>query len=195
MKIGLFSDIHCNLPGLQQALTLLRDCDEILCAGDLMYQYRFSNEVLALLQQHRVHAIVGNHDKTILYAPGHPLRSSGTMDPVQVTYLAGLPGELTLDLGSIRVAMFHGSPWDEADTPIAHYIYPQDQRLLRRLGDVEADVIVLGHTHIPFTTRVGNALVVNPGSCGECRDGTDTLTCSVLDTATLKVDLLRFELD
>ena len=195
MKIGLFSDIHCNLPGLQRALGLLRDCDEILCAGDIMYQYRFSNDVLALLREHRVHAIVGNHDKTILYAPGHPLRDDGKIEPEQLGYLAALPGELTLTLGPVRIAMFHGSPWDEAATPVAHYIYPQDRHSMRQLDAVEADVVVLGHTHIPFTERVGTTLVVNPGSCGECRDGTDTLTCAVLDTSTLNVDLLRFTLD
>jgi len=66
VKLGLFSDIHCNVRGLERALQLLDDCDELLCAGGLLYQYRFSGEVLALLRQHRGHAIVGNHDKTIL---------------------------------------------------------------------------------------------------------------------------------
>lgn len=183
------------MPGLRRALELLRDCDEILCAGDIMYQYRFSGEVLELLESRGVRAIVGNHDKTILYSPGHPLRDAGKIDAAHLEYLAAIPGQLTLDLDGVRVAMFHGSPWDDARAPSAFYIYPQDQRSIRRLAEVEADVVVLGHTHIPFTTQVGTTLVVNPGSCGECRDGTDTLTCSVLDTATRSVDLLRFTLD
>ena len=99
MKLGLFSDIHCNLGGLERALQLLDDCDELLCAGDLLYQYRFSGEVLALLREHRVHTIVGNHDKTILYTPSHPLRASPSVDPTELQFLAGLPNSLALELG------------------------------------------------------------------------------------------------
>lgn len=195
MKIGLISDIHCNLPGLERALDLLRECDEILCAGDLMYQYRFSNQVLALLRRREIHAIVGNHDKTILYTRGHPLQTSASVDPQERDYLAGLPSNLTLSLGGTRVAMFHGSPWDEAQGCVAHYIYPQNRELLKRVAQVEADVIVLGHTHIPFCDLVDGRLVVNPGSCGESRDPSGALSCAMLDTGTRTVDFRSFAVD
>lgn len=194
MKIGLIADVHCNLPGLRRALDLLHDCSDILCAGDLLYQYRFSNEVLALLRERDVRAIVGNHDKTILYTPSHPLRSSPSIDPLYLSYLSQLPSELALDLGSLRLAMFHGSPWDESDSPTAYYIYPQDRRQVDRLSSVQADVIILGHTHVPFSTWVGPTLVVNPGSCGESRDGTDTLSCAMLDTSARRVEFRTFSL-
>lgn len=192
MKVGLIADIHCNLPGLHRALELLSDCAEVLCAGDLLYQYRFSNQVLALLRERSVRAILGNHDKTILYTPAHPLRGSASIDPSCLAYLAGLPSELALPLGGLQVAMFHGSPWDQPDAPVAHYIYPQDTAHLQRLASVSADVIVLGHTHVPFSTWVGSTLVVNPGSCGEARDRTGWLSCAVLDTATRRVEFRGF---
>lgn len=181
MKLGLISDIHCNLAGLERALALLDDCDEVLCAGDLMYQYRFSNELLRRLRERDVQAILGNHDKTILYSPGHPLRASPSIDPAELEYLAGLPTSLWLTRRGTRVAVFHGAPWDEERGPRAYYIYPQDAQALRRLAEVPADVIVLGHTHIPMEVRVGNRLVINAGSIGECRDGTGKLSLAVLD--------------
>ena len=194
MQIGLISDIHCNQPGLERALELLEDCEEILCAGDILYQYRFSNDVLALLRQRGVHAIVGNHDRVVLYSPAHPLRSSPSIDPLCLDYLATLPNELTIDLGGVRIAMFHGSPWDNAEANTANYIYPNDRRQLQRMTEVDADVIVLGHTHIAFSERVGDKLIVNPGSCGESRDGTNQLSCAVLDSATREVEFHRFRL-
>jgi putative phosphoesterase len=157
-----------------------------------MYQYRFSNDVLGLLAERRVHAIVGNHDKTILYTPGFPLRTSPSVDPERLCYLAALPHELTLTLDGQRIAMFHGAPWDQPLGTSATYLYPDDERQLRRLADVDADVIVLGHTHRAFTTHVQNMLVVNPGSCGEPRDGTNNLTCAVLNTANRAVEFRRF---
>lgn len=190
MKVGLLSDIHCYLPGLRSAIDLLSDCDELLCSGDLMYQYRFSSEILDVLDEYGVRCIVGNHDLTILHTPGHPIRDHMADDPEPLRRLGEVPRQLTVDLGGVRIAMFHGSPWDEAERCV--YVYPQDRDKMRRLAAVEADVVLLGHTHIPFTAMAGDRLVVNSGSVGECRDGTGTLSCSVLDTATLEVELRRF---
>jgi putative phosphoesterase len=194
MKLGLVSDIHCNLPALERAFELLADCDELVCAGDLMYQYRFSNAVLTLLRERGVRTIVGNHDNTILHAPGHPLRQSPTVDPDCFAYLAGLPERLVLDFDEGRVAVFHGSPWDEPRGTSAVYLYPENTRQLARLAEVDADVIVLGHTHRPFTAEVGGTLVVNPGSCGEPRDITRTYSCAALDVGSRSVEFRPFSL-
>jgi len=190
VRLGLIADIHANAEGLRQGLEILADCDEVLCAGDVMYQYRFRAEVLDLLDERGVLSISGNHDRTILTAPGHPLRAPNAVPSDALARLAALPDHISTDLGGLRIAMFHGSPWDEAAQ--CHYIYPDDQRALRRVATVEADVVVLGHTHIPFHLLVGERLVVNPGSVGECRDGTNTLSCAVLDTATRAVEVRRY---
>jgi putative phosphoesterase len=190
MRIGLLSDIHCNLAGLETALDLLADCDELLCAGDLMYQYRFSTDILDMLDEHRVRRIVGNHDLSILYTPGHPIRENLRQHPEALQRLADVPRTLEVELGGLRLAMFHGSPWDEHER--CYYIYPQDRDKLKRLAAVDADVVILGHTHIPFSLMQDDRLIVNPGSVGECRDGTGTLSCSVLDTATREIELRRF---
>ncbi len=55
MKIGIVSDVHCNHAGLLQALELLGDADELICLGDSIYEYRFSNEVVRLLRDRGVH--------------------------------------------------------------------------------------------------------------------------------------------
>ncbi len=194
MKIGLLSDIHCRLPGLLRALEQLDDCDELLCAGDIVYQYRFSNEVLAALKRRGVRSILGNHDKVVLHTPNHPLRESTSVDPDWLAYLGSLPNSLAITLGGIRLQMFHGSPWDDAEGRVTPYIYPQSSAELRRLAEIKADVIVLGHTHVPFVHDTGRALVVNPGSCAEPRDGTLTPCCAVLDTDSLRVVFRRYEI-
>jgi putative phosphoesterase len=193
--LGLISDIHCNLPALERALELLDDCEEILCAGDLLYQYRFSNDVLTTLRERGVRSIVGNHDNTILYAPGHPLRTSPGVDAACFQYLASLPDHLFLDYGERQVAVFHGAPWDEPGGTSAYYLFPEDIRQIARLAEVDADYVVLGHTHRPFTARIGRTLVVNPGSCGEPRDASRTYSCAALDVASGEVEFRPFLLE
>ena len=39
------------------------------------------------------------------------------------------------------------------------------------LEQINADVLLVGHSHVPFVRRVGDKLVVNPGSVGQPRSG------------------------
>src|SRR5260370_9512442 len=41
-----------------------------------------------------------------------------------------------------------------------------EQRLREFLGGVDADVVVCGHTHMPFDRLGGHVRVINPGSVG-----------------------------
>ncbi len=63
MKLGIVSDIHCNGAGLAQALALMGDIDELICLGDSIYEYRFSNDVVRLLKDREAQVIVGNHEE------------------------------------------------------------------------------------------------------------------------------------
>jgi len=117
------------------------------------------------------------------------------VDPFYLDYLAGLPSHLSFTFAGTRLAMFPGSPCADGKGEITHYIYPQDRQQLQRLADIPADVIVLGHTHVPFVHQNGGALVINPGSCSESRDGTLMLSCAMFDPDSGLVDFRRFSLD
>jgi putative phosphoesterase len=192
-KLGLVSDIHCNVAGLRAALDVLADCDDVVCAGDLMFQYRFSNELAALLEAAGVRCIVGNHDKSILHLPNHPLRASPAIDPSRLAWLASLPEQLTIQCAGVRIRVAHGAPWDPPGAIEATYVYPQDRPRLERMRDVDADVVVLGHTHVPMAEWLGERLVVNPGSCGVPSGAQRGLACASLDLDTLRVELHSFD--
>jgi putative phosphoesterase len=194
MKVGVLSDIHANLAGLQRALDLLDDCDEVLCAGDLLYEYRFSNGVLALLERRGVRAITGNHDRTILHTPSYPLRSAPATDPRWLRYLGEVPDRLSLTLSGTRLFMVHGAPWDEPGRIRATYVFPHDEPRLRRLQASDADVVILGHTHQPIARWVGNVLVINPGSCGDPRPPVTEYHCARLDLDSRTAELVPFSL-
>jgi putative phosphoesterase len=173
-------------------MDLMADCAEVLCAGDLMFQYRFSNEVAALLESAGVRSIVGNHDKIILHLPNHPLRSSPSIEPRWLQYVASLPDTLDLELGGRRIVVAHGAPWDPAGAIELTYVYPHDKPRLDRMREVEADVVVLGHTHVPMVERVAGVVVINPGSCGVPSGPSAQLTCATLELDTLRAEVLHF---
>jgi protein phosphatase len=70
----------------------------------------------------------------------------------------------------------HGAPWDDPEDFRCAYVVEQNNAAMERMAQVAADIILLGHTHVPMLAEVGNKLVINPGSCGDARGAVDRLT-------------------
>jgi putative phosphoesterase len=192
MRIGLVSDVHCDMPGLTAALARLDDVDLLLCAGDMVLQYRFSDDVVALLRERDALAIQGNHEKILLSFHGDNVRRSGQGAPEHWAWLGEQPAQRRLTVDGYRLLLAHGAPWDDPTSLRCEYLYPHDTEGLRGLAACEADVVVLGHTHYPMLRRIGGTLAVNPGSCGEARDR-GLLTYGLLDTTTGTATLYRLD--
>ncbi len=112
MKIGIISDLHCDLQALETALRELRGVDQIICAGDLNLQYRFSNEISELMQRYHIPVVRGNHDTAILSSAGLMLRNSGQIKPENLAHLRQMPLVLEWNIDGRRVMMLHTSPLD-----------------------------------------------------------------------------------
>src|SRR5262249_62255484 len=65
----------------------------------------------------------------------------------------------------------------------------------RRLRDVDADVICVGHTHQPYVTEVGSKLVVNPGSIGQPRDGDPRGAYAVIENRRVELKRVEYPVD
>jgi predicted phosphodiesterase len=60
----------------------------------------------------------------------------------------------------------------------------------------EADVLVFGHTHKPYTKRVDGVLFVNAGSVGKPKDGDPRACYVVMETAgDVAVECRRIQYD
>lgn len=181
MRIGVVSDIHNNIEALEYALAHLADADMVLNLGDLVSEYRVDPGIIAMARRNDLLGIVGNHEKTVLFHPGSSLRDR--LDPDSLDYLKNMPASRVLDLAGRRVHVAHGAPWDDPDDTRCDYLYEQDRRNMDRLASLSADVLLLGHTHMPMLTRIGGLLVLNPGSCGEARGKLNRLSFAELDLA------------
>ncbi|MDE3095304.1 MAG: metallophosphoesterase family protein [Chloroflexota bacterium] len=184
MRIGIVSDVHCNHQALAIALERMGPVDELLCAGDAVYQFRFSNEVMRILRERGARYITGNHEEVLLGKWGERARAAPWVRADDLAYMAAQPSRIETRIDGKRLLMVHGSPFE----PHNEYIYPNSPAI-SRLARIDADYVVLGHTHYQMAERVGRVLVVNPGSAGEARDARNAfhLSYAVLDTATGEV--------
>jgi putative phosphoesterase len=189
MKLGIVSDLHCNVDGLDRALAAMGAIDALLCLGDSIHEYRFSNAVIGRLRALDAIVILGNHEEVFLGAAGARARSAAEIDRSLLGWLAERPHRRDLRLGGKRILMVHSTPWE----PRGSYVLPTSAEL-DRFGEADADIVLYGHTHRQVVRRIGRVLVVNPGSAGEGRDPRNggQLSCAVLDTASEEVVVRDF---
>ena len=74
MKIGIVSDIHCDVVAFERALEEMGPVDLLMGAGDWVLQYRFSNDIYDMIRDHNIIAVRGNHDMAIASSAGAVVR-------------------------------------------------------------------------------------------------------------------------
>ena len=190
MRIGIASDAHCNVAALQIAVEQMAPIvDEILFAGDAVYEYRMSSEIVDLIRTTGMHYVLGNHEIELLSPGGIRAREAQGVRQDALDFLATLPYRVDLHIDGKHLVMVHGSPFP----PYNDYV-TRGSAVLRECGNVEADFLVIGHTHVPMAERVNGTLVVNPGSIGESREHgfKDLVSYAILDTGTDEVEFVKF---
>ena len=186
MLIACFSDPHGNLPALEAAFKDAKDkgAEQMICAGDLTGYGPFPDDVCRFLKKQAIPTIRGNYDQKVIDVAREGKSAAVGMNPKKsqillwtvdhlssqsIKYLNMLPDHLDLHpAGGQKILVVHGSPVDADDA-----IYPSITRpgLEAKLGDIRPDVLLCGHTHIPFVKLLGGILVVNCSSVGHPVDG------------------------
>ncbi|MGE3834455.1 MAG: metallophosphoesterase [Acidimicrobiia bacterium] len=189
MLIGIMSDVHCNAAAMDRAVTELAPVvDAMLVAGDAVLQYRFSNEVVEAIREHDIPYVTGNHEWTLL-EHGQRALSAPEHRRSNIEFMAAAPARFEMQASGKRLLMVHASPFP----PYGEYLHAGSPGLAR-CGEVDADILVLGHTHVPLATRVGSTLVVNPGSLGQGGDPShpNMVSYGILDTDSDEFTVHRF---
>lgn len=190
MRVAIVSDVHCNIEGLRLAIDLMEPFDELICAGDSIFQFRWSNDVVALLRESGARVILGNHEETVLSRDGDRVRSSPKVNEDLLAWLAERPYRIETQVGGRKLLIVHSAPWE----PHWDYHYPHET-IWSRAADLDCDTLIVGHTHFQMAQRHGSTLVINPGSAGDPRDHRNgfRLSCATWDTTTDEVTFYDYD--
>lgn len=161
-RLAVFSDVHADAAALRDALACIESmkCDLVVCAGDLVDYGTSPGETLALLEARGIPCIRGNHDR---WANGPSAANrSWDVSAASLAWLQARPSAWDATVDGVRVAVRHGTP--RSDMRGIYPRYTAAGELRDFLDESNADVLVVGHTHIPFRISVKDRLVLNPGA-------------------------------
>lgn len=191
IQIAVFSDVHGNLPALEVVLKDIeaRGIHQKFCLGDLVDFAPWGNEVIEKIRNLNIPCLMGNHDERIAFdIPVVPLskhseeetsarfvaidHSKKHITELNKKFLSELPFHLKLNYKTgnkhWNIQLVHSS-LESNDT----YLYESenDEVFACMLNKAEADLIVMGHTHLSFKKRFeNNTWAVNCGSVGRSKE-------------------------
>jgi len=179
MKVAALYDVHGNLPALEAVMADQRfaDADVIVSGGDLVagpLPAECLDRVEALGERARF--LTGNGDREVVAPTGDEQWhrdvggwSAARLTADRVERVRSWPATVELDVAGLGAVLFcHATP--ASDLSILTRATPEEEAD-RELGDVAADVVVCGHTHVQYDRRVGRTRLVNAGSVGMPYEG------------------------
>jgi len=218
MRIGIFSDIHSNLPALEAVQKAYdhEKIDRYICLGDTVGYGARPQECSDIVRKMVAITILGNHDAacssrmdySYYYDAARHALDLHTLwlSPENIEWLRSLPYEHREQ----DLSFCHGSPLNLEDF---EYIFSleQAQRLLSCFDDL-ARVTFIGHSHLckafalspidvhevvatRFTIRENYKYIISVGSVGQPRDYDNRASFTIFDTDDMTFEFKRTPYD
>lgn len=216
-KLAIFSDIHANLPAMEVVANHIKlgGYDAVYCLGDLGGYASQPNEVQELIQDMNCPTVMGNYDQGVgfndddcgcNYVKPFDIEMSNlsflwTREHTTAenkAWLRQLPREIRETVEGYRMLFCHGSP-----SSTTEYLFDnRSDGYLRKFThggkeDAHANLILFGHTHVPYSRTVDGVHFINTGSVGRPKDGDVRAGYCVLtvDPSGIHVEQIRLDYD
>ena len=213
MKLAILGDIHGNLPALQVAYytALEAKAEKIYHLGDLGGYAPFVNEVVDFLIEHKIEGVQGNYDEAVAFDKEHcgckyendfqaemaHLSFEWTKKHVtekSKNYMKNLPFQISLEIERKKVKIFHATP---TKNNLYWYEERPDKFFLLMADKAQADIMIYGHTHIPYFKQLNGKYFINAGSVGKPKDKDPRICVCLIDLNqdNIKLTFIRKEYD
>jgi putative phosphoesterase len=202
MRLLVVSDIHGNWPALQ---AIHEEADAVLCLGDIVSYGPFPRECVAWVRERARYVVRGNHDSALAFdsdpqaaafkrhlAAATLAIHRHLLPSDDIAWLHELPMELSFRLDDYRIHAVHATPKD----PLFGYqLTPEldDETLKKEVEEVRADLVLVGHTHLPMSRGAWTKVVVNPGSVGQPLDGDPRAGYAILQDGMAEIRRVEYD--
>lgn len=204
MRICIFSDLHGNKYAFETFLKTvdLEEFGKVIFCGDLFGYYYYPDIIVQkLLSIKNLYCVRGNHDQNFLDMYNNPHLESGFVEKYGTSYtlknipqikmikdfIEQMPRMLEMDLHGVRIGIVHGT----LEKKLLGRLYP-DKELSKPELYLKYDYVFMGHTHYSMIRKIGNTVIVNPGTLGLPRNK-EGLTYAVIDLEEKNIELKRLQ--
>ena len=205
MRIAVISDIHGNIYALEEVLKDIQkqDVNLIICLGDLVGYGCNPNDVIEKIRDEKILCIKGNYDASVVDKDYTFIRENEinsfslpwavkTVTTENIEFLKELPQTIVLEFNNKKIQFVHGSP-----RKINEYLTEDYEKINEIIDDLNYDILVCAHTHIPYIKEIGNKLIINDGSVGKPKNGTPHGTYALLnispDNFSAKINVVPYD--
>lgn len=204
MRILVVSDIHANWPALR---AIREEAEAVVCLGDLVSYGPFPRECVAWVRERAAHVIRGNHDTALSHGVETGAAAFKTalalatlehhrrlLSADEAAWLRDLPTEASFRMDDYRFRAFHATPTDHL---YSYRITPDldDEELKKEVADVRADIVLLGHTHLPMSRGAWTKVVLNPGSVGQPLDGDPRASYAFIENGMAEIRRVEYDIE
>lgn len=203
MKILVISDIHGNLAALN---AVNEKADMVFCLGDIVNYGPYPGECIKRIQNLTDKVVRGNHDNALgrnldcgcsekykeLSDAGKGFTET-VLNKFEKEFLGNLPVTIDTEVAGKKFLLSHASPSGD----MYKYLRPDvsDKELEDELNDSNADIVFIGHTHLPMIREIKGVTIVNPGSVGQPRDGIPMASYAVWDDGHVEIKRVSYDIE
>jgi diadenosine tetraphosphatase ApaH/serine/threonine PP2A family protein phosphatase len=112
--------------------------------------------------------------------------TAGVLNESEKQYLGSLPLMAWRVVDGKRFVLCHATP----SNPLFEYRGPNSPKWIDYAESVSADVLLVGHTHLPFVQEGRGRTIANPGSLGQPKNGNPEACYAIWDGT--RIELKRF---
>ncbi|MCB0203818.1 MAG: metallophosphoesterase family protein [Anaerolineae bacterium] len=209
MKLVIFSDLHANWEALSALQRVESQPDAVLFLGDIVNFGPDPKRCLDWVRTNATAAVRGNHDHGVAFGgelgvnPGllaeyRVMRdfTQNVLPAADRGWLGNLPLSQDVELDGARFHLVHAMPSDPLARRLA-LVSARQEDLEAEVAQLSPrpDVLMVGHTHLPGMRKVGDTIIVNPGSLGQPRNGIPDATYAVWRDGDLQIHHLHYDHD
>lgn len=203
MKILVLSDIHGNLAALN---AIRESADMVFCLGDMVNYGPYPGECMKKIGSMTDKIVRGNHDNAVGKNLGcgcsekyAELSNAGkaftiaTLNNGEKSFLGNLPLTLNLQVAEKKFLFSHASPSGD----LHKYLRPnvKDAEFITESKGITADVVFIGHTHLPMVREINGITYINPGSVGQPRDGIPLASYAVWEDGRIEIKRVPYDIE
>lgn len=156
MKIGIISDSHGSALAWETAVSrYFKDCDLMVHAGDVLY-HGPRNPLPEGYNPAKLAQMINDSPVPVVFARGN---CDAEIDSLLISYPVQAPYALLYVKGK-SVLVTHGHNLSFDNVP-------------ELAGKYNSDLIITGHTHIPWLEEKNGTVLLNPGSCALPKGGAE----------------------